>query len=80
MSDRTHEQWIEDNNSIIDDLIVLANSLDDGQSDLDYKELFDIASSIYNNGIPDDSATAIFDIDEEQVCLQKALDILRGRI
>lgn len=43
-----------------------------------YTELFAIADNIYNPSVPDDSATANFTIDDEQVCLQRALKILRG--
>ena len=51
-----------------------------GSSDATYAELFAIADSIYNPDIPDDSATANFTTDDEQVCLQRALKILRGGI
>lgn len=48
--------------------------------DATYAELFAIADNIYNPDIPDDSATANFTIDDEQVCLQRALKILKGAI
>ena len=48
--------------------------------DATYAELFAIADSIYNPDIPDDSATANFTIDDEQICLQRALKILKGAI
>lgn len=48
--------------------------------DVTYAELFAIADDIYNPGIPDDSATANFTVNDEQICLQKALKILRGGI
>ena len=48
--------------------------------DATYAELFAIADNIYNPDVPDDSATANFTIDDEQVCLQRALKILRGVI
>lgn len=48
--------------------------------DATYAELFAIADDIYNPDVPDDSATANFTIDDEQVCLQRALKILKGVI
>nr|DAY48216.1 MAG TPA: hypothetical protein [Caudoviricetes sp.] len=48
--------------------------------DATYAELFAIADNIYNPDVPDDSATANFTIDDEQVCLQRALKILKGVI
>ena len=48
--------------------------------DATYAELFAIADNIYNPDVPDDSATANFTIDDEPVCLQRALKILRGVI
>ena len=48
--------------------------------DATYAELFAIADNIYNPDIPDDSETANFTIDDEQICLQRALKILKGAI
>lgn len=51
-----------------------------GTADTTYAELFAIADNIYNPSVPDDSATANFTINDEQVCLQRALKILKGVI
>jgi len=51
-----------------------------GDVPISYAQLFNIANSIYNPGIPDDSSTANFTIEDEQVCLQRALKIIRGGI
>lgn len=48
--------------------------------DATYAELFAIADNIYNPDVPDDSATANFTINDEQICLQRALKILKGVI
>ena len=48
--------------------------------DLPYSELFALASSIMETGIEDDSETADFNEDEEEICLYKALKILKGVI
>ena len=49
-----------------------------GGSQLSYSELFALVTSIYDTGIADDSETANFTIDDEMVCLQRGLKILRG--
>ena len=49
-------------------------------ADATYAELFAIADNIYNPNVPDDSATANFTTNDEQVCLQRALKILKGAI
>lgn len=49
-----------------------------GGSQLSYLELFALATSIYDTGIVDDSETANFTIDDEMICLQRGLKILRG--
>ena len=46
--------------------------------DLSYSELFALASSIMETGIEDDSETADFTVDDEMVCLQRGLKILKG--
>lgn len=51
-----------------------------GTADATYAELFAIADDIYNPDVPDDSATADFTIDDEQICLQRALKILKGAV
>lgn len=51
-----------------------------GDVPISYAQLFNIANSIYNPGIPDDSSTANFTAEDEQVCLQRALKIIRGGI
>lgn len=51
-----------------------------GTADATYAELFAIADDIYNPSVPDDSATANFTIDDEQICLQRALKILKGAV
>ena len=48
--------------------------------DLPYSELFALASSIMETGIEDDSETADFNENEEEICLYKALKILKGVI
>lgn len=49
-----------------------------GGGQLSYSELFALATSIYDTGIADDSETANFTIDDEMICLQRGLKILRG--
>lgn len=51
---------------------------DEGISGEQYEELFTLASSIYNNGVEDDSATAVLYPQEEEECLQIAQNILNG--
>ncbi len=51
-----------------------------GTADATYAELFAIADDIYNPSVPDDSETANFTIDDEQICLQRALKILKGAV
>lgn len=55
-------------------------SVDVSGEDATYAELFAIADNIYNPDIPDDSTTANFTVDDEQICLQRALKILKGAI
>ena len=54
----------------------LAGKASGGQ--LSYSELFALATSIYDTGIADDSETANFTVDDEMICLQRGLKILRG--
>jgi len=79
MSSGTNSQRILQNNQKLRNIKARIDALGPGE-DPTYAELFAIADDIYNPGIPDDSATATFTIDDEQICLQKALKILRGGI
>ena len=54
----------------------LAGKASGGQ--LSYSELFALTTSIYDTGIADDSETANFTVDDEMICLQRGLKILRG--
>ncbi len=45
-----------------------------------YAELFTIADTIYKTGIEDDSETAEFTEDDEFMCLNRAVRILKGVI
>ena len=51
-----------------------------GSGEINYEEVFRLAVSIYDSGIEDDSETADFTTDDEQICLQRALKILKGGI
>jgi len=82
MSYNTYKEWLDDNNLKINNCIDLVENLPSGGTpDAPYSDLFSIANNIYNpNNIPDDSATATFTKDDEEICLQKALNIYRGGI
>ena len=82
MSSGTNQERITQNNLKLAELKTKADNLPDYQdpTDATYAELFTIADNIYNPSVPDDSETADFTIDDEQVCLQRALKILRGGI
>lgn len=51
-----------------------------GSDEIEYKKVFVLAVSIYDSGVEDDSVTADFTINDEQICLQRALKILRGAV
>ncbi len=82
MSSGTNQERIRENNTRIDRIKNKVDALPDysDPTDATYAELFAIADNIYNPDIPDDSATANFTIDDEQICLQRALKILKGAI
>ena len=61
-----------------DSVVITVNV--ESEEDATYAELFTIADNIYNPSVPDDSATADFTIGDEEICLQRALKILRGGI
>lgn len=82
MPNKTNQEWIQENNTRIDRIKNKVDALPDysDPTDATYAELFAIADNIYNPDIPDDSTTANFTIDDEQICLQRALKILKGAI
>ena len=82
MSSGTNQERIRENNTRIDRIKNKVDALPDysDPTDATYAELFAIADDIYNPSVPDDSATANFTTNDEQICLQRALKILKGVI
>ena len=78
--DEMKEALINKGQTVTKDIRTYAEAISNIQQetpDPTYSELFTLASSIYNPGIPDDSSTAIFTEDEEIRCLEQIIDIIK---